>query len=1203
MYRYPGSIPFSRLHRKLFFGRKEDEALLARHISVNKLMVLHGKSGLGKSSLLNAGLIPRMEEEYGLYPVFVRLGSYQEGKPASPLYIFSERLRAELGSFESPLDAIESADPSLWQYAKSLELARPEHRGLLLIFDQFEELFSYPEAGVRLFKEELAELLHDRMPELFRLKLQQAVKKGLAPQVVAAARKPLPLKVVLSLRSDRLSELEQLSSTIPAILHNRYELLPMDPEEAREAIEKPAEMEQGEFESPPFCFHPAATQAILEYLTKDKRRSIEPFQLQLICHEAEQKVMSQQLKEVKPEDLGDLRQITEAFIQRVLGQVPGDQRLQVQRLLEEGLILEEEQRRLQLDEGVLLHRYEISPDLLKLLVDQRLLRRESSADGTYSYELSHDTLVAPLLREKRERKAREAAWQWEEERKAAEAALKEERRRRRRLALLAGAAGLGLLLSLLALGYALRQQQLAEQQKRVARSNELWQQAINQEEDHPASFRLARQALAENPDNLQALGHLWMSAYEPVTQWQDTSYGPPFYKRFVGKMALSSPQGRYLLTQPSDRSLSLHDLQKNSSRQLGPFSTAINHVSFSPDEKLLALSLQGDSLVRLLNLQGQVLRQFAQQGACQAALFSPDGRYLSTDAKDGTQRLWTVEGDSLAVFSNRSRQLLAREVAFSPDTQYLLVAARDDLAELYSLSSQQKRFAFEVEGIMRQAAFLEGGKKLMILSEWENGSGNLQSRLTLFDLTSGSRKALFSCQNQLVRVAAEGNLLAVAWGDSLRVWEQGKRKEIVENTYHRHRERHEGGIRQLAFSPDGKQMLTVGKDHQVLLWEVESCRLIARLSGHQDEIVQLGFGPRSRHMLSVSSDQVVRYWQPYASPRRKLPHSRGVYDLHFQVEDGSLLSLGRDRKARLWSLEGKPQKEQPDWFREDLMSFAQAEDRRVGLLGKDSLWLWEKGSAKLLNPSGLLPQPQRVMISKNGKRILAWNREQLVMWNEKGEQLAQLSVQGSLKAFPAAISKEGDGVALLLDQSRCLRWDGKSAQPQVHDLGAGVTAFAFDPKGGSLQIGTAQGQLFRWPKGAGQPSLMPIGHAPGKRVTSLACSADGRFLASAGLDEKVLLWDLQSQTLQDSLEHEASVWSLAFAPNQAYLLSGSGNGALTFWDLLGNQIAQLTGHQKLVNTLRFSADGRYLATAGADGYAMLWVLDPALLARLRKYEE
>jgi ribosomal protein L29 len=231
MYRYPGSIPFSRLHRKLFFGRKEDEALLARHISVNKLMVLHGKSGLGKSSLLNAGLIPRMEEEYGLYPVFVRLGSYQEGKPASPLYIFSERLRAELGSFESPLDAIESADPSLWQYAKSLELARPEHRGLLLIFDQFEELFSYPEAGVRLFKEELAELLHDRMPELFRLKLQQAVKKGLAPQVVAAARKPLALKVVLSLRSDRLSELEQLSSTIPAILHNRYELLPMDPEE------------------------------------------------------------------------------------------------------------------------------------------------------------------------------------------------------------------------------------------------------------------------------------------------------------------------------------------------------------------------------------------------------------------------------------------------------------------------------------------------------------------------------------------------------------------------------------------------------------------------------------------------------------------------------------------------------------------------------------------------------------------------------------------------------------------------------------------------------------------------------------------------------------------------------------------------------------------------------------------------------------
>lgn len=90
--RYPGAKPFSVDQRGIFFGRDQDVEELAELISIEQSVVLYSKSGYGKSSLINAGVIPRLEKEDNLIPFSFRFGAYTKGIADSPLAITIDRL-------------------------------------------------------------------------------------------------------------------------------------------------------------------------------------------------------------------------------------------------------------------------------------------------------------------------------------------------------------------------------------------------------------------------------------------------------------------------------------------------------------------------------------------------------------------------------------------------------------------------------------------------------------------------------------------------------------------------------------------------------------------------------------------------------------------------------------------------------------------------------------------------------------------------------------------------------------------------------------------------------------------------------------------------------------------------------------------------------------------------------------------------------
>lgn len=404
-FRYPGTRPFAEEDQKLFFGRDNDIAGLTRMVDLRSSVTLFGQSGLGKSSLISAGLIPSLMEE-GYLPIRIRFGYYQEGGiPA--LGVLEESLELPDSSYLAKEFADE--EPSFWQMFKEIQLDYASRFGenpvILLLFDQFEEFFSYPDSSI-LFGTEISALLNDQMPKSLSRKLISD-HDWLTDEVWNQIHLPLQVKTLFSIRSDKLSQLDKLGSVLPDILQHRYELQPLDIKQARSAIISPATL-AGDFATQPYAYTEAAVNKMLSDLTGEGKQSVAPFQLQTYCQYIEQQIVAKSAYDeeivIESIQLPNFEELFHNYYQHAIAEIedPSDQQ-KARMLLEDGLILHEEERRITVDQGQIERQFGIQSPMLRKLVALRLVRAEPNRTGGFSYELSHDSLVSPILNSRKER--------------------------------------------------------------------------------------------------------------------------------------------------------------------------------------------------------------------------------------------------------------------------------------------------------------------------------------------------------------------------------------------------------------------------------------------------------------------------------------------------------------------------------------------------------------------------------------------------------------------------------------------------------------------------------------------------------------------------------------------------------------------------------------------------------------------------------
>lgn len=331
--RYPGLRPFDSNEQQYFFGRDEEIEAVCRLLDLDKLTILHGPSGMGKSSLINAGILPALSKirkwDIPYHVVTIRFTNYDPELARSRRQMQGlDEVDVDVDLIKDPIERFVAAclggekkwnpvipmpKPSLWLSAKKMlvDLAvRPLK--IVFILDQFEELFTYPEERVEEFAEQLGELFHQVLPESVRkgidrkqiMEAEYDSTKIQLPnpkeaQLMARIEEPLDAKILISMRSDKLHYLERLKAHLPELMLNSYELRSFDSDQAKKAIIQPASLPGDDFISPVFSINDELLGEIIGFLEDKVTRRVDPTQLQIVCQHIESKIVKQARKNKK----------------------------------------------------------------------------------------------------------------------------------------------------------------------------------------------------------------------------------------------------------------------------------------------------------------------------------------------------------------------------------------------------------------------------------------------------------------------------------------------------------------------------------------------------------------------------------------------------------------------------------------------------------------------------------------------------------------------------------------------------------------------------------------------------------------------------------------------------------------------------------------------------------------------------------------
>ncbi|MFI1366908.1 nSTAND1 domain-containing NTPase [Streptomyces griseochromogenes] len=566
---------------------------------------------------------------------------------------------------------------------------------------------------------------------------------------------------------------------------------------------------------------------------------------------------------------------------------------------------------------------------------------------------------------------------------------------------------------------------------------------------------------------------------------------------------------------------------------------AVYLTSFSPDGKTLATASY-DRTVRLWNVAdrshpkplGKPLT--GHTSWVSSAVFSPDGHTLASAGDDGTIRLWDVTDPARP--SPLGAPLTGHKgtiylVAFSPDGHTLASASEDRTVRLWNVADPRRP------------------KPLATL---------------------GGHTAPVRC----VAFSPDGHTLAAGGDDdTVRLWNTAdpRRPEPLRTVLTGHTDL----VHSVAFSPDGRTLASGSADDTIRLWNVADPQRAAPigspLTGHTGPIWSVAFSPDGDRLAAASADSTASLWNVAdpASPSQvgqPLVGSSGeMYALGFSPDGHTLATGSGDSKVRLWSIPTSDMIGRSAAFRPDGKVLATAaRDGRIRL--------WNAAA-----PDRPVALGRPFMEADGGQRSIVF-------------------------------SPDGHTLAVLNGKARLYLWNvGDPARPVLTGplLGlrtrfAGTHALAYSPDGRTLATVYGDHTIQLW--NVSDPArTVPLGKPlSGHRgyINALVFSPDGHTLASGSADRTIRMWNVADPARVTPLghpltEHSAPVNALAYSPDGHTLASGSDDDTVRLWDVTDPRAAtalgaSLTGHTEAVTSLTFTADGQTLASGGDDNTIRLW---------------
>jgi WD40 repeat protein len=1135
---FPGLRPFEMFESHLFFGREDQVDVLAGRLARSRFVAVVGSSGSGKSSLVRAGLLPALHGGY-----LSEAGSSWKVALFRPGGDPIRNLAEALGSGEG-LDG-NGTDPlmvqtTLRRSGRGLaqvwrEANRPEDLNLLVVVDQFEELFRVSRWRSR-------------------VQVQEEAAAFVRLLLGSRGQPDLPLYVLITMRSDFLGHCSRFRDLPEALSESSYLIPRMTREQLRSAITGPVAVGGAEIT-------PRLVQRVLNDIGDDQD------QLPVLQH-ALMRTWGRWAQEAggQPVDLEDYEAIggleralsldaEEAFTELPTERSRGVARRLFQAITEKAADQSEMRHPSRLDDICAVtdasqaeiievierfrgggraflmppHPEPLEANSIVDISHESLIRQWSRLRQWVAEETESRTMYLRLVDAARlNGEGKGGLWRppelglalkwWRESAptrawakrhlpdpddgdpfdtvrkflEESEQAHRAERQSRVRWFYLT-LAGLGIVAVtfLILFLWAWRKGDEAQKQADLALARQLAAQSQQMRNEEPAhldrSVLLAAQShriASEQGLSLeggQALQDgLRLLRPEAWHFPQDNAVRPA---SFVG--LTTSPDGRYVATTmvgDGGRRTSGWMLEAATGKERFVFEEAgeVRPLAFSPDGRYLTTGIRVFETIT-----GQRVAGLEQPGRVLAAAFGA-GMLVATGADDKTVRVFEARSGKEVLRLPHESTVAA--VAFSPDGRYLSTRSRDWKARIFETATGKLVAQLDHREEVAATAWSPDGRYL--------ATGSRDRLAQVFEVGSGPPKARLGHQGEVVAVAFSPDIRYVATGSRdrmARVFEVTTSTEIA-------RLEHRDDVEAVAWSPDGRYVVTGSRDGTARVFAPTSGGEVARL-GHRGRVVAVAFGQQGSRVVTASLDDRADRWairafevRPHAELAR-LPHDRPVAQLAFSAD-------GRYVATR--SKSGMPR-------------------------------VFEIGTAT------------------EALRLAPGERVEAVALSADGQRLATGRLDGQVAVLEVASGRE----LVRRAQSRP------------------VTALAFSPDGRFLATGLG---LFETASGRRVARVEAEGP-----VLAIAFSRDGKRLAVGGLDGAARVLEVSPGKEIVKIPGTGPVRAIALSPDGRHLATGSDDRTLRVFDVASRKELSALTHRGPVATVAFGPDGRLLATGSQDG--------------------
>jgi WD40 repeat protein len=519
------------------------------------------------------------------------------------------------------------------------------------------------------------------------------------------------------------------------------------------------------------------------------------------------------------------------------------------------------------------------------------------------------------------------------------------------------------------------------------------------------------------------------------------------------------------------------------------------------------------------------------------AAYSPDGTRVVSASRDKSIRVWDARtGVQMQVLMGHTDRV--NSAAYSPDGTRIVSASRDKTGRVWDARTGAQ--LFELSGhaeAVTSAAYSPDGTRIV--------TSSADKTARIWDAHTGA-------------------LLAVLNG-------------------------HSDAVSSAVYSSDGTRIVTASADKTARLWDARTGAPLKVLSGHDKAVTRASYSPDDGRIATSSNDGTIRIWDARSGAQLSVLASPGglIYCASFSPDGSRVVASGSDRLARIWDVRTGTELAVLSGHAGVVDSAVYSPDgTRIITASHDAtVRIWGADNQAALNTlSGHGDVVDTAVYSPDGTRILTASQDGTArIWNARtGASLLVLSGHtGGLQA--AAYSPDGSRVVTASRDKTARIWDALTGEPLaiLSGHGDGINFAAYSPDGARIVTASFDKTARIWDARTGASLMVLSGH--GGTVNTAAYSPDGTRIVTASRDKTARIWDARNGAQVGILSgHTDSVESAVYSRDGTRIVTGSQDKTARTWDVrTGVQLVEFSGHRQSLTSAGFSPDGtRIFTTSG-----------------------